>query len=206
MQSKTRRSKRKNRNPVTGKQSVKRINFTKSPPKTAVSTEIYWPDRIDYIRAIAARGLSDEEMAAYLQISPELLASYKAYYPLLNAAIEEGRTKADAEVVAALHKNAVGFEYDTEEVVKTRHGGEILSVTKFMPPDTNAQKFWLTNRNPHWRATQAHSVGLGGRKDAPPIGVTMESKQQVIHSILNLITPRPDGDGKPVRVIEAKAD
>jgi hypothetical protein len=181
-----------------------RVLFIKQEPRAVVKPGTYWPDRLDYIKAIAARGLTDAEMADYLQISPDLLDSWKTYYPLFEKAIEEGRTSADAEVVAALHKNAVGFEYETQEVVRLRDGSDVVDVCKYMPPDTNAQKFWLTNRSPHWRAGQ--SLAIGGQRGAPAIGVSVESKQHVIHSILNMITPRPDGDGKPGKLIEIEPE
>lgn len=169
-------------------------------PAKQVSTEVYWPDRIDYVKAVAAQGLNDMEMAAYLGVPETLLESWKAYYPLFAKAIEEGRSRADVEVIQALHKNAIGYDYETDIVVRTRRGAEVVTAKQHVPADTNAQKFWLTNRSPNWR--QGQNIGVGGRKDAPPIGVTVESKAMVIHSILNMITPRPDGDGRAPKVIE----
>lgn len=192
------------------KRTTARISFKQAKPKPAVpvvTSQIYWPDRIDYVKAVAARGLSDVEMAEYLGISADLLDSWKVYYPLLNKAIEEGRSQADVEVVAALHKNAVGYDYETDEVVRGRGRADVVTVTKHVPGDTNAQKFWLMNRSSAWRAGQQHAVGLGGRSDAPAIGVKVdaETKMMVIHSILNMITPRPDGDGRPPKLIEGKS-
>jgi hypothetical protein len=178
-----------------------RVNLQQAPkvPKEVVASEVYWPDRIDYVKAIAARGLNDDEMAAYLGVSPALFDSWKAYYPLLSRAIDEGRTKADAEVVAALHKTAVGYDYDTQEVVRGRGGSMVLDVTKHVPGDVQAQKFWLSNRSSHWNAGQNLNVGGQGRDK--PLHVSAETKVHVIHSILNMITPRPDGDGKPPRIL-----
>jgi hypothetical protein len=157
---------------------------------TPVPASIFWPDRIDHVKAIAMRGLDDDEMAFMMGVTPELLESWKSYYPSFAEAIEEGRTQADAQVVAALHSNAVGYEYETDEVVKTRRGAQVLRVTKRVPGETAAQKFWLQNRQPkHWNTAAA--VNLGGQK-GNPIQVDVETKQQVIHSILNLIHPRPD--------------
>lgn len=202
--SRQKRNARKRKTKTTARVSFKREH---SKPKVAPSkalTDIYWPDRIDYVKAVAAQGLTDVEMAAYLGVSENQLESWKAFYPLFSKAIDEGRSQADVEVIQALHKNAVGFEYTTDEVVKTRHGAEVVTATKFVPPDTQAQKFWLTNRSANWR--QGQNVAVGGRKDAPPIAVSAETKLQVIHSILNMITPRPDGDGKAPRIINVTRD
>jgi hypothetical protein len=165
-------------------------------------SEIYWPDHVDEIRAIAMTGMTDEEMARALGIKPELFESWKQFYPLFAEAIEKGRTNADAQVIAALHKNAVGFSYTTDEVVKTKRGADVVTVDKYVPPETNAQKFWLSNRSAAWR--QNNNLQIGGQRDGKPAdSISVETKMQVIHSILNMITPRPDGDGRPPRrVIE----
>lgn len=202
MQPKNRRNKTK-RNKPTARISFKQVKPQKQVQKPGPA-DIYWPDRIDYVKAIAAQGLTDLEMAVYLGIKPELLDSWKAYYPLFNQAIEEGRSKADVEVIQALHKNAVGFTYTTDEVVRTRRGADVVQVDKYALPDTNAQKFWLTNRSSNWR--QGQSVNVGGQRGGSPIEITVESKMQVIHSILNMITPRPDGDGKAPRLITIEKD
>ena len=135
--------------------------------------------------------MTDSEMAQFLGVSDKLLDSWKIYYPLFNKAIEEGRSQADLEVIHALHKNAVGYDYTTDEVVRTRRGAQVVTVTKHMPAETNAQKFWLSNRNPaQWNVPS--QVSLGGRGKENPLHVSAETKAMVIHSILNLITPRPD--------------
>lgn len=155
--------------------------------------DVYWPDQIDQVRAIAAQGLDDEEMAIFLGIKPELYESWKAYYPTFARAIEEGRTNPDAEVLAALYKNATGYDYETEEVVRTRHGGEVIAVTKRFPGETNAQKFWLQNRQrTFWNAPS--TVQLTGKKGAAPIDIKQETKLDVINSILNMIRPQPDNE------------
>lgn len=181
--------------------AARKLRF--SPP--VKNAPIYWPDHVDEVRAIAMTGMTDEEMAIALGVRPELWESWKQYYPSFMEAIDQGRTRADAQVVRALFNNAVGFEYDTEEVVKTRHGGEIVSVTKRSLPDTHAQKFWLQNRSPAWR--QGNNLQIGGQRDGRPAdAISVETKQQVIHSILNLITPRPDGDGRPPRLAPSVID
>lgn len=172
------------------------IRSRKPAPKRVPST-IFWPERIDHVRAIAMMGLEDEEMAQVMGISPELLDSWKAYYPLLSRAIEEGRTNPDAQVVAALHKSAVGYNYDEDVVVRSRKGASVVTATKYQPGDVSAQKFWLQNRQKD-RWNQTISLEHSGKKGGAPIAISQESKLMVIHSILNMISPRPDGDPRPV--------
>jgi hypothetical protein len=157
----------------------------------AKAEPIYWPDHIDEVRAIAMTGMTDDEMAISLGVKPELWESWKAFYPRFAEAIEAGRTNADAQVVAALHANAVGFKYITDEVVKTRKGAQVIQVEKRFLPETGAQKFWLTNRSSAWR--QGQMVNVGGQRDGKPSdAVQHETKAMVIHSILNMIRPQPD--------------
>lgn len=166
---------------------------TKNKKAKELMEDIYWPDKIDVVRAIAAQGLDDMEMAKFLGVKPELYESWKAYYPTFARAIDDGRTHPDAEVLAALYKNAVGYDYETDEVVRTRHGGEVLRVTKRFPGETQAQKFWLQNRQkPLWNAPS--TVQLTGQKGAAPIEIKQETKNDVINSILNMIKPRPDNE------------
>jgi hypothetical protein len=154
---------------------------------------IYWPDHVDEVKAIAMTGMTDDEMAQALGVKPELWESWRQFYPSFSKAIEDGRTRADANVVAALYQNAVGYEYEADEVVRTRKGAQVLTVTKKFLPETGAQKFWLTNRKPEWRAGQ--QVNLGGQK-GNPVQVQAETKAMVIHSILNMIQPQPDDSSK----------
>lgn len=163
----------------------RKLKFAKPLPPA----KIYWPDHVDEVKAIAMTGMTDDEMAQAMDIKPELLESWKQYYPLFKQAIEDGRTRADAQVVAALHANAIGYEYEADEIVRTRRGATVLTVTKKFLPETGAQKFWLTNRKPEWRAAQL--LNVGGQKGSP-VQVQAETKAMVIHSILNLIKPQPD--------------
>lgn len=172
-------------------QRSRRKQLAKKKTPDNVSSQIFWPDHLDHVKSIALRGLTDDEMAIMMNISSDLLESWKIYYPTFAKAIEDGRTRADVEVVQALHKNAVGHTYETDEVVKTRTGGMVVTVSKHVPGETAAQKFWLQNRQPaHWNIPQ--QVSVGGRGKGDPIHVVAEHKNEVINSILNLITPKPD--------------
>jgi hypothetical protein len=166
---------------------AKKTSKRKSRVPATVSSPVFLPDHLDMVRAIAMTGMSDDEMAVALGISPDHLQSWKAYYPSLQRAIDEGRTAADARVVAALFENAIGFEYPEDVIDKE---GNLHTVNKRKLPDTVAQKFWLENRSPHWRHSRNTQIAVGGHPNLPAIGI--ESKTDVINSILNLIVPKPD--------------
>jgi DNA-binding transcriptional regulator YiaG len=177
---------------IRAAKALKQIKEAKKARTTIPAARaIYWPDHVDEIKAIAMTGMTDDEMAAALGIKEEQLEAWKQYYPSFAAAIDAGRTNADAQVVAALHANAIGFKYIADEVVKTKRGAQVIQVEKHFLPETQAQKFWLTNRKPEWRAAQLLNVG-GQRGGHAHDAISVETKAMVIHSILNLITPQPD--------------
>ena len=152
------------------------------------NSTIFLPDHLDQVRAIAMRGLTDDEMAEVFGITPELMASWKAYYPSFAEAIAKGRTSADAEVVRALFKNCVGYDYEEDRVTKD---GDVVSVKVRKNGETGAQKYWLNNRDPeNW----GDKVQVGGDRSpgAVPVGIRDETKMEVMNSILNLITPKAD--------------
>jgi len=187
MARKTERNKKHRR--TTGVKA--RFTRPKRTTPEAVESTIFWPDRIDHVKAIAMRGLTDDEMAAVMGVSSELLASWKAYYPQLAKAIEEGRMAADAQVVAALHSNAIGYVKTSDEVVRTRRGAQVVQVEKYYPAETNAQKYWLNNRAPSYWGDKTQ-IGGDRSPGARPIGVKDETKLDVINSLLNMIRPQPD--------------
>lgn len=82
------------------------------------------PATVEQIEALAALGMTMEEMCGYLGITKKTLYKRKAEVPALDQAIERGRTRADAEVVKSLYHRA------------TREH------------DTTAMIFWLKNRQP----------------------------------------------------------
>lgn len=149
----------------------------------------FLPEVEDIARAIALQGTSEDEMAMMLGIEPSLLKKWKKFYPSFAKALDEGHTEADAEVMAALYKRAVGFKAYHDVV--TADGDKIRLFSK-LPPDTPAIKYWLNNRQTkRWRESQHVGVG-GGSKGDSPLTVRDETKHQLMSSILSLIQSKPD--------------
>jgi hypothetical protein len=152
-----------------------------------VSNAIFLPDHLEQVRAIAMRGLTDDEMAGVFGIAPGLIQAWKKFYPTFRDAIDQGRTHADAKVVEALYKNATGYTIERDIVTKT---GNVVSVQVPILAETAAQRFWLTNRSRHWSEKSHHEHS--GKDGAPSIGVKTETKTDIVNSILNLIKPKED--------------
>lgn len=129
------------------------------------------PDGLIKIQGWARDGLNDEQIAANMGITPSTLYVWKNKYKEISEASKKGKEVVDREVENALHKRALGFEYEevTQELVENDEGRMELQVTKVVrktqAPDTGALAFWLKNRMPDvWRERRdnTHSGPDGG--------------------------------------------
>lgn len=185
--------------------SKKAAKKRKAAAKRAKKQDIghFLPAAPEVVRAIAMQGSTDDEIAFMMGLDPKVIKKWREFYPSFDKALEEGRTVADMEVVQALHKNATGatIRKDVPIKVKTATGRgayeervEIHTITEERPPETNAIKMWLQNRDPErWSRTVAH-LRVTGKDGEPTIdGIKPETKMEVMSSILSLIQPKPDG-------------
>lgn len=161
---------------------------------TTKKQKTYLPAVPDVIKVIAMQGYTDDELAMMFGLDPRVVNGWRKMYPSFDKAIEEGRSLADLQVIEALHKKAVGYSYKDEVVIRARGKSTIAKVKRRVEPETNAIKFWLSNRDPErWSDRTHHQVT--GKKGEPPVqaGVKSETKMELISSILSLIQPKPDG-------------
>lgn len=101
----------------------------------------------------ARDGLSDEQIAANMDINISTLYDWKNKHAEISEALKEGKDAVDRQVENALLKSALGYKYD--EVTEERRD-DMLVVTKVVhkevQPNTTAQIFWLKNRKRlEWR-------------------------------------------------------
>lgn len=106
-------------------------------------------DKLVLIEGWARDGLTDDQIAKNMGISPKTLYNWKTSELLILQALKKGKEVVDFEVENALLKRALGYEYEE----KTYENGVLTkSITKHVAPDTTAQIFWLKNRKPDkWR-------------------------------------------------------
>lgn len=170
----------------------------------AERSRLFLPDHLDQVRAIAMRGVSEEQMMEIFDIGSRQMGLWKAQYPLFKEALEEGYTDADAAVLGALYQSAIGYTHDEEKIFQW--DGEIVraETVKHYKPDIAAAKLWLTNRQKeNWK--DRHHTNVSGKDDNSPIGIRDETKMEVMASILSLIKPKPDNatiDGRTGEVDE----
>lgn len=120
-------------------------------------------------------GAIDKDLADWFDVNTDTINEWKKVYPKFKASIQKGKKIADIKVAESLFRTATGF--DTEEVTFEKSGdkqtvsvstaGEIKAddeykkkvVTKFIPGNVTAQKFWLINRDKeNWREKQEIEV------------------------------------------------
>lgn len=129
----------------------------------------YWlsPDGLLLLEAYARDGLTDEQIAKNLDITPSTLYEWKRRYSEISEALKKGKEVVDIEVENALLKRALGYSYEEKKVEVSEEGTKVTKTIKEVIPDTTAQIFWLKNRRPEqWRDKQdiEHSGAVNVRK------------------------------------------
>lgn len=118
--------------------------------------------KLKLVYAMKRRGLSDEEIAVNFGIAYSTFKKYKSKYPELSAALGAGAREAVLYVENALFEKSVGFErtlkkpIKVKEVIYNERGQRQKEIERieygeeevFIPPETNAMKFFLLNRAP----------------------------------------------------------
>lgn len=118
------------------------------------------PDGLLLLEAWARDGLTDEEIAAKIGITPSTLYVWVKKYSEISEAIKKGKEIVDIQVENALLKKALGgFEITEKTYERIDDTQEDLVVTKKvvkqLPPDVAAMIFWLRNRRPDkWRGNR----------------------------------------------------
>lgn len=142
---------------------------------TAHGKEYVKPPKWNYSRIkqgyeLALLGMTDVEIATEMDIDRSTLNAWKVKHPLFYEALKEGKTDADAKVVNALYKNAIGYEtYEVVvhnnkvkefnefgKVIKEYYESKLVKVPKRVLPETKAQIKWLSARQPETWANEKH--------------------------------------------------
>ncbi len=123
----------------------------------------YNEEILERVKAYARDGLTELEMCKKLNIGQTTFTYWKRLYPALMTALKENKEVVDNQVVGALLRNALGFEYTEEVLTKD---GFVMAVKKYALPNTTAQIFWLKNRQPDkWR--EKRETELTGKNGGP---------------------------------------
>lgn len=158
---------------------------------------VFLPAQEHLVKMIAMQGADDDEIAEMLDVDPNLFQKWRKAYPSFAKALAEGRTAVDVAVTYKLFEATQGYEY--EEETTAGKDGHVVKVKKFARPDVPAIKYWLENRNHNaWRT--ASTTRVTGKSDADPVGVKVETRNELIDAIVGMMVAKPDGTTKPAKI------
>lgn len=132
-------------------------------PFTASCVKLYHHAYADQARKLCSYGLSEIELADWFGTDQLTIARWKAKHSEFSQAINLSQISADANVVAALYRRAVGYE--TPALHVSSHKGKVTKMhyTKHVPACVTACVFWLKNRRPqHW-GSLSETITVDGR-------------------------------------------
>jgi len=123
----------------------------------------YWltPDGLLRLEAYARDGLTDEQIAKNLNITPSTLYEWKKKYSEISESLKRGKEVIDIAMENALYKKGTGYTVNVKQAIKLKKIEydkvtfkkiseeeviEFVDTEVYIPPDTTAQIFWLKNR------------------------------------------------------------
>jgi hypothetical protein len=151
----------------------------KNKYKTDVQT------RLNEVEEWAKMGLSNEQIAHNLGITPKTFYEWQNKYSDFSEAIKRGKDVADFEVVNALHKKATGFSHTY--IGGVSETGEPIECEKYFAPDTVAAIFWLKNRRPQeWKDKQEQEIELKGEMKHEVNQQVKELSTEELKALINI--------------------
>lgn len=133
----------------------------------------YRPEYCELAYKFCLLGAKDIDLADLFKVTEKTIIFWKDSHPEFLQAINEGKHIADAKVAESLYNRACGAKYKEQVAVKVKKGQyeeevQVVEVERSDPPDTNAARFWLTNRQRNaWRNSIQHTDANAAEAEKP---------------------------------------
>jgi hypothetical protein len=144
--------------PVTAKPKKRgpANKLPKKPPllKTGANgrPSAYRPEYAEEVFELCIAGYTDKMLAEHFQVSENTVGSWKSKYPEFLGSMRRGKGIANGRAAMGLYNRAVGMTVPDDHVAVYEGRVIVTPLTKHLPPDVQAAKFFLKNRLPEqWR-------------------------------------------------------
>lgn len=126
---------------------MQRLNEVPDDPEQEPNEKFRRP-MLEMIYKYSLLGASNHEIAALVGVDKQTFDTWINEKPGVADALACGREIADAEVVQALHKRAIGYSHPAVKIFFDKDSGEVIKVpyTEFYPPSEKAAELWLRNK------------------------------------------------------------
>jgi len=146
------------------------ITASPAPKKKRGRKSSYSPKYDELAYNFCLLGATDDQLAENFAVTRKTLQAWKRKHSKFLSAIKAGKKLADAEIARSLYERAKGAHWKEQQAFKckdvTWEGNhriesehiEVVWVERAAPPDTEACKVWLNNRDKeNWRQKQESS-------------------------------------------------
>ncbi len=132
------------------KKKANKINSAKAREKRTV----YTADTAERAYKLCLLGLYNKDLAVAFGVSVKTIEYWMRTKDDFNRAVKLGREEADSKVAEKLFKRATGYTVKDHHISVYRGKVIVTPYDKEYPPETDAAKFWLKNRQPEkWSDT-----------------------------------------------------
>jgi len=117
---------------------------------TAGRPSLYQPEYAEQARKLCRLGATDSDMADFFGVGTTTFYRWRKDHPDFAAAVAEGKDICDKQVEQALHRRAIGFEYEAVRVFMPA-GAKAAVLVRYpvqVLPDVGAAQHWLRFRRP----------------------------------------------------------
>lgn len=123
----------------------------------------YQPEYVEEVFELCLAGYTDKMLAEHFQVAENTILAWKNKHPEFLRSMRRGKGIANGKAALGLYNRAVGMEIPDDHVAVYEGSVIVTPITKHLPPDVQAAKFFLKNRLPEqWRENVEIDTGKGG--------------------------------------------